>query len=80
MAKARGRVPSFGVSGAIGHKVRAKKGTTPTKWVKTAGGNYPVYPKGSPEAKRFREVHAAARKAGKNIFRWQTRKYSTKVR
>ena len=52
----------------------------PLKSVKTRGGDYPVYAKKSSEAKSFRSAFAAARKAGKKVFTWQGRKYTTKVK
>lgn len=47
---------------------------------KTAAGNYPVYKKVSAPAQSFRSAFAAARKAGKSVFTWQGRKYSTKTK
>jgi len=48
--------------------------------VKTGGGAYPVYKKGSKTAQDFRSAFAAARKAGKGEFTWQGRRYNTKVK
>lgn len=43
-------------------------------------GGYTVYDKNSDEAKDFRSAFAAARKAGKDTFTWQGRKYTTEVK
>lgn len=48
--------------------------------VKTKGGDYPVYNKSSSKAAEFRAAFAAARKAGKQVFTWEGRKYNTKVK
>ena len=50
------------------------------KVVKTKGGEYPVYKKKTKAATGFRAAFAVARKAGKKIFTWQGRKYTTKVK
>lgn len=48
------------------------------KTVSTKGGNYPVYKKGSAEAKSFGAAFNEARKAGLKTFPWGGRSYSTK--
>ncbi|WP_412521799.1 hypothetical protein [Shewanella algae] len=57
-------------------KAPASKATPKPK----SGVKYPVYDKNSAEAKDFRRAFAAARKAGKKIFTWQGRKYTTKLK
>lgn len=47
---------------------------------KTKGGDYPVYSKSSSKAAEFRAAFAAARKAGKQVFTWEGRKYNTKLK
>jgi hypothetical protein len=53
--------------------------TSPTRTVSTKGGNYPVYPKASPEAGSFRDAFAQARQdqGPGGTFTWQGRQYST---
>jgi hypothetical protein len=48
------------------------------KTVSTKGGNYPVYKKGSAEAKSFGAAFNEARDKGLKVFPWQGRSYSTK--
>ena len=50
------------------------------KSVRTKGGDYPVYKKGSEEGNSFKSAFAAAKKAGKSEFTWQGRKYNTKTK
>jgi hypothetical protein len=52
----------------------------PVKTVKTKGGDYHVYKKGSGTAKSFRQAFREARKAGKSTFTWQGRKYTTALK
>ena len=54
--------------------------STPAKFVKTKGGDYPTYDKKSDEAKSFRSAFAAARKDGAKTFMWEGRKYTTDVK
>jgi hypothetical protein len=53
--------------------------TAPVKVVQTKGGDYPVYPKASPEAGSFRDAFASARaeQGAGGTFTWQGRQYST---
>ena len=39
---------------------------------------YPVYKKGSAQARDFNSAFGSARKAGKSEFEWEGRKYNTK--
>lgn len=48
------------------------------KTVKTKGGDYKVYKKDSAKAKSFRSAYAEAKKAGKKVFTWNGKRYSTK--
>lgn len=48
--------------------------------VKTKGGNYPVYAKKSSAAKSFRASFKDARSKKLSMFKWQGRKYTTKVK
>lgn len=48
--------------------------------VKTAGGDYPVYEKGSFQADSFQHAFKSAREAGEKVFEWQGRKYNTKLK
>jgi hypothetical protein len=57
-----------------------KKGGYTGKSVRTKGGDYPVFKKGSDESSDFKSAFAAARKAGKDTFTWQGRKYNTKTK
>ena len=50
------------------------------KTVSTKGGDYPVYKKGSAEAKSFGAAFNEARKAGLKTFPWGGRSYSTKMK
>jgi hypothetical protein len=43
-------------------------------------GAYPTYSKGSSNAASFRTAFAAAKKAGKEGFTWEGRKYNTKLK
>lgn len=58
----------------------------PLSSVKTKGGDYPVYKKGSSDSNEFAAAFAAAlaetRKAGKKIgtFEWRGRRYSTALK
>lgn len=52
----------------------------PVKTVKTKGGDYPVYKKKSISAQSFRQAFRAARQAGKKIFTWRNRKYTTELK
>ena len=52
----------------------------PVKNVSTKGGNYPVYKKGSAEAKSFGAAFNEARKKGEKVFTWDGRSYSTKMK
>lgn len=58
----------------------------PLSSVKTKGGDYPVYKKGSSDSNEFAAAFAAAlaetRKAGKKVgtFEWRGRKYSTALK
>jgi len=54
--------------------------STPAKFVKTKGGDYPMYEKKSDEAKSFRSAFAAARKGGAKTFMWEGRKYTTELK
>jgi hypothetical protein len=60
----------------------APSGTPPVKTVKTGGGDYPVYPKSSPEAGSFRDAFRAARadQGAGGQFTWQGRQYSTALK
>jgi len=58
-------------------KPTSKPSNKPVKTVKTKGGDYKVYRKGSDKAKSFRSAYAAAKKAGKKTFTWDGRKYTT---
>jgi hypothetical protein len=60
----------------------APSGTPPVKTVKTGGGDYPVYPKSSPEAGSFRDAFRAARadQGAGGTFTWQGRQYSTALK
>jgi len=48
----------------------------PVSTVKTKGGNYDVYKKGSATAGEFQSMYGAAKKAGAGTFEWQGRKYA----
>ena len=48
--------------------------------VKTKGGNYPVYKKNSSAAKTFRASFKDARSKGLSMFKFQGRKYNTKLK
>jgi hypothetical protein len=52
----------------------------PIDWVKTKGGDYPIYEKESKTAQTFRDAFSAARHGGEDIFEWQGRKYTTEVK
>lgn len=54
-------------------------GTPPTRVQRTQGGDYPVYPKASPEAGSFRDEFRAARERGDSTFSWQGRQYGTQI-
>jgi hypothetical protein len=51
----------------------------PVAIARTKGGDFPQYVKNSAKAKTYREAFAAARKAGKDTFSWDGRKYTTEV-
>jgi len=48
--------------------------------VKTGGGDYPVYAKKSSAAKSFRASFSDARAKKLSVFKWQGRKYNTKLK
>jgi hypothetical protein len=52
----------------------------PIDWVKTKGGDYPIYEKESKTAQTFRDAFSAARHGGEDIFEWDGRKYTTEVK
>lgn len=52
----------------------------PVRTVKTKGGDYHVYKKNSISAQSFRQAFRSARQAGKKIFTWRGRKYTTKLK
>lgn len=52
----------------------------PVDWVKTKGGDYPIYEKESKTAQTFRDAFSAARHGGEDIFEWEGRKYTTEVK
>jgi len=59
--------------------------STPAKFVKTKGGDYPVYDKKSKSAESFRSAFARARNEGRETFTWvgadgKSRKYTTDVK
>lgn len=54
--------------------------SSPAGGVQTRGGLYPIYNKGSSEAKDFRSKFAEERKSGAKDFEWQGRKYNTKTK
>jgi hypothetical protein len=63
----------------------APKPSSPTKFGKTDGGDYPVYEKKSKSAESFRSAFARARKEGRETFTWvgadgKSRKYTTDVK
>lgn len=63
----------------------APKPSTPTKFGKTDGGDYPVYDKKSKSAESFRSAFARARKGGAKTFTWVgadgvSRKYTTELK
>jgi len=49
-------------------------------YVKTKGGDYPIYKKKSASAKSFRETFRLNRKAGKKTFKWRGRMYTTQLK
>jgi len=63
---------------ASGTPAAAPSPTQPARAAPTGRGNYPVYPKSSPEAGSFRDAFAKARRAGETEFEFQGRKYNTR--
>ena len=66
-------------------RLKKKKKRNPTElkrrsYVKTKGGDYPVYKKKSASAGSFREAFRLNRKAGKKTFKWRGRLYTTKLK
>ena len=51
----------------------------PVDIARTKGGDFPQYVKNSAKAKNYREAFASARKAGKDTFSWDGKKYTTEV-
>jgi hypothetical protein len=51
----------------------------PVAIARTKGGDFPQYVKNAPKAESFRGAFASARKAGKDTFTWDGRKYTTEV-
>ena len=51
----------------------------PVDIARTKGGDFPQYVKNAPKAESFRGAFASARKAGKDTFTWDGRKYTTEV-
>lgn len=59
-------------------KATGKIGKKPTSVTLTEGGAFPTYKKKSKKAGSFRSAFSEASKAGKKVFTWDGRKYSTK--
>ena len=75
--RARGPISKYKkVTTDMGSKMKKASKSKTTKSVKTKGGEYKVYEKGSKEAKSFRSTFKSKCAGGAKSFTWDGRKYS----